>query len=345
MDTNPIDRQPLCNAFVRVMALTLVALASASEAACQSGYTRLVVFGDSLSDYRDSVPNSGTPTGLVQFDARASNGFLWCELVSQRLGVPIDNPAVSGSSAIDVIESQVPLYLGGGSPDPDALFAIMTSGNDLLRAVGPSAEASTQERESFAGAIADNIERSVRALAAAGARSFLVSNALDVARTPEILSEAAPQRAAVRDVAQRINARLATALPALAAELGVEIVAYDFFGFLDDVATDPASFGLQNVTGPLMIEETEMIVGDPAVYFWWDGVHPSGTGHRLLADDIMQTLGAAGCSAADLAAPFGVLSQTDVDAFVSAFFAADPGVASLAPPASVVSQADVDAFV
>ncbi|MEO1511227.1 MAG: hypothetical protein AAFU70_04060, partial [Planctomycetota bacterium] len=51
------------------------------------------------------------------------------------------------------------------------------------------------------------------------------------------------------------------------------------------------------------------------------------------------------CSPADLVEPFGVISQADVDEFVSLFFANDPGVAALAGPTDIVSQADVSAFV
>ncbi|MEL6396120.1 MAG: hypothetical protein AAFQ71_08990 [Planctomycetota bacterium] len=51
------------------------------------------------------------------------------------------------------------------------------------------------------------------------------------------------------------------------------------------------------------------------------------------------------CSPADLAEPYGVLSQADVSEFVSLFFSLDPNVAALASPFDVVSQADVDAFV
>ncbi|MEL6330766.1 MAG: GC-type dockerin domain-anchored protein [Planctomycetota bacterium] len=51
------------------------------------------------------------------------------------------------------------------------------------------------------------------------------------------------------------------------------------------------------------------------------------------------------CSPADLAPPFGVISQADVNEFVNLFFANDPQVAAFAAPFNVVSQADVNAFV
>ncbi|MBZ0171842.1 MAG: hypothetical protein K8E66_05635 [Phycisphaerales bacterium] len=52
----------------------------------------------------------------------------------------------------------------------------------------------------------------------------------------------------------------------------------------------------------------------------------------------------AGCNAADIAEPFGVLDLGDISAFVTAFVAQDP-VADLAPPAGVFDLADLGAFV
>ncbi|MEL6330502.1 MAG: hypothetical protein AAFR38_12665 [Planctomycetota bacterium] len=51
------------------------------------------------------------------------------------------------------------------------------------------------------------------------------------------------------------------------------------------------------------------------------------------------------CSPADLAPPFGVISNADVTAFVNGFFGGDPRVALLAFPHDIISQADVDRFV
>ncbi|MEL6328748.1 MAG: hypothetical protein AAFR38_03725 [Planctomycetota bacterium] len=61
--------------------------------------------------------------------------------------------------------------------------------------------------------------------------------------------------------------------------------------------------------------------------------------------EVITDLGPPPCSPADLAQPFGVISQADVTRFVELFFEDDPRVASLAEPFDVVSQADVDAFV
>ncbi|MEL6330077.1 MAG: hypothetical protein AAFR38_10465 [Planctomycetota bacterium] len=68
-------------------------------------------------------------------------------------------------------------------------------------------------------------------------------------------------------------------------------------------------------------------------------------GANGFAGTINVVLGPAPWGPADLGAPFGTVSQSDVASFVPLFFADDPRVSVLAPPFNVTSQADVDAFV
>ncbi len=66
---------------------------------------------------------------------------------------------------------------------------------------------------------------------------------------------------------------------------------------------------------------------------------------RLFVDDVSVTadLGPAGCNAADLAEPFGVLDLGDITAFVAAFVAMDPSVDF--DGNSVFDLADITAFI
>ncbi|MEL6330002.1 MAG: hypothetical protein AAFR38_10085 [Planctomycetota bacterium] len=78
------------------------------------------------------------------------------------------------------------------------------------------------------------------------------------------------------------------------------------------------------------------------VYFTIETVSGDGV---LVSSDSGADYGPAPCSPADLAEPFGVISQADVAAFVDLFFAGDPKAAAFAEPLDVASQADVSAFV
>jgi hypothetical protein len=54
--------------------------------------------------------------------------------------------------------------------------------------------------------------------------------------------------------------------------------------------------------------------------------------------------GPAGCNAADVAAPYGILDLADISAFVQSFMMQDP-IADIAPPAGVFDLEDLNAFV
>jgi len=67
-------------------------------------------------------------------------------------------------------------------------------------------------------------------------------------------------------------------------------------------------------------------------------------GHGVDNLRIEVTLADQGCSAADLAEPFGVLDLGDTDAFIAAFLSQGL-LADIAPPAGVLDLGDIDAFI
>ena len=63
----------------------------------------------------------------------------------------------------------------------------------------------------------------------------------------------------------------------LTGEPGVRI--FDLFGLVTSIAATPAAFGLTNATdaaGPVP-------GADLSKYFFWDGIHPTATGHAIVA--------------------------------------------------------------
>ncbi|MEM7623099.1 MAG: GC-type dockerin domain-anchored protein, partial [Planctomycetota bacterium] len=70
---------------------------------------------------------------------------------------------------------------------------------------------------------------------------------------------------------------------------------------------------------------------------------------ELVNNGVIEPVGAvvvvdAGCNAADIAAPAGVLNSSDISAFVTAFLAS-AGPADAAPPFGVINASDINAFV
>ncbi len=128
---------------------------------------------------------------------------------------------------------------------------------------------------------------------------------------------------------------------------------YDYSFFLvgsDSGSGDLSEFGTSNtpiagdvisdgstvtLSGTLDINTTQTVI---------DGVADLtlvGTATLIATGDVPPP---AGCNAADIAEPFGVLDLADIQAFVNAFLAQDPA-ADIAPPTGVFDLADLQAFV
>jgi phospholipase/lecithinase/hemolysin len=57
------------------------------------------------------------------------------------------------------------------------------------------------------------------------------------------------------------------------------------FGILHEIVAAPARFGLTNVTGPcIRLNVTAHAFCErPGKFLFWDGIHPTVAGHRILA--------------------------------------------------------------
>ncbi|MEL6395081.1 MAG: hypothetical protein AAFQ71_03690 [Planctomycetota bacterium] len=107
--------------------------------------------------------------------------------------------------------------------------------------------------------------------------------------------------------------------------------------FLSNQVTGNLAFGDDGMGG---IIPAAQLGDDPTMINFEDDVaNPEVAGEQFVV-----LTGTPPCSFADLVAPFGVISQADVSAFVDEFFAGG-SLADLVPPFGVVSQGDVAEFV
>lgn len=74
----------------------------------------------------------------------------------------------------------------------------------------------------------------------------------------------------------------------------------DTFPLLDQVVPDPALFGLTNVKDPGLSLGGVTPCANPNRYLFWDYVHPTETGQRLIADAAIPEPSALALLAADL---------------------------------------------
>ena len=307
---------------VGVAVLAWVVLAPVSPALA-GGPHRFVVFGDSLSDpgnafvllrdvevppFDSLIPDAPYARGAFHF----SNGPTWVEQLSvldhalpsagPALFIPLlfSNYAVGGARArregpFD-LSTQVGLFVRDfrGQGPGGALYIVFVGGNDLRDAldalgVDPTFKTSLAIVASAVAAIRDNL----LTLHAAGARHFLVPNAPDIGLAPAVRLLGA--QVAATFLAGQFNDGLELTLKGLEASLGVRIVRLDVFQALNEIVAAPEAFGLKNVTNPCIVLNTRAhaFCATPGKFLFWDGIHPTAAGHRILAERAKAALRAA----------------------------------------------------
>ncbi len=308
-----MNRQP-----TPVLATTLLyvlALLFSLPAQADRRYSDLVFFGDSLSDPGNAFVLTGEvsrrPFQLIPDAPYAhgghhfSNGPTWAEQFAReqhrRSGPALRRPgrfsnyAVGGARARAEgsvhLATQVALYLGNrGGADPGALYTLLIGGNDLRDALtalasDPSGAGSAAILGEAVTAIADNIA----ALAAAGARHFLVFNGPDLSLAPAVRLQGPLAQGAARLLAMQFNQGLSLALDQLALAFpGIELRRFDLFGLFDAVVANPGEYGFTEVEQTCITPG--VIVGAvckrPRRYLFWDGIHPTRAGHHVIAEAV-----------------------------------------------------------
>ena len=299
--------------------LLILVLQVPGFAAAQTTFSRIVVFGDSLSDSGNAfvfVGEANTPpyAALDQLlipdrpyakgGHHFSNGETWVEQLARpmgfagntrpafrELGTDATNYAVGGARAredgINVdLGFQVTTFLNtfGGTAPADALYVIEFGSNDVRDAL---AAADPTILVSALTSIGDN----VGVLYAAGARKFLVCNAPDISLTPAVrsLGPLAGQFANLLSVS--FNGGLDSLLGSLAVLPGIEIVRVDFFKKLTDIVAAPATFDLSVVDKACVMPNTPPYTcQQPDQFLFWDGVHPTQAVHAIISQEAATAL-------------------------------------------------------
>lgn len=279
-----------------VAALALAACAFAGSASAQT-YNRLVVFGDSLSDNGNLYLISGgtQPPSPPYYQGRFSSGRVWTELLG--FNAANFNGSVTGSinyafggSRTDAstgvpfgMLNQLSRYTAaGGKFGSGDLVTVLGGANDIFQAL-PAAGASASPVAAMTPVVtaaATNVNSLVNTVAGAGAGTILVSNLPKLSLTPQFRGTAAAPLADYS--ASTFNTALQTNLAATAAARpGSNIILMDLFKVGDTLAANPGAFGVTNITQPCFNGAT--VCSNPDSYFYFDGVHPTAAGHRIIA--------------------------------------------------------------
>lgn len=280
-------------------ALAVVAVSAVASAASAQSYGRLVVFGDSLSDNGNLYALTGTPTSPPYYQGRFSNGPVFTELLGFNAGRYTAGAPVTGSvnyafggartdmSAMPPgMRLQLQAYTGaGGVFGPNDLVSVLGGANNLFQAI-PAAGASGNPTGAIApvaqGAAAD-INFIVNSVATAGAGTVLVTNLPRLGITPQFNQGPGLPASPLADYAgTTFNSALLNGLMVTAAnQPNTNIILMDLYKISDPLAANPGRFGLTNARDACFNGVT--VCANPDSYLYWDGVHPTAAGHRLIA--------------------------------------------------------------
>ena len=292
-------------------ALAAAAFGAAATTASAQTYDRLVVFGDSLSDNGNlyAATLGAQPASPPYYQGRFSNGPVFTELLGFTAGRSAAGASVTGSinyayggartdfsvfnpfavpPTVPGMRTQLAAYTGaGGAFDGNDLVSVLGGANNIFQAV-PGAAASPNPTGAIgpvATAAAGEIDLIVDTIAAAGAGTILVGNLPNLAITPQFNQGAfAPAAPLAGYAGTTFNAALLTNLTATAADRpNTNIILMDLYKIGVTLAGSPETFGLTNATDRCFNEATLTVCANPDGYLYWDGVHPTAAGHRLLA--------------------------------------------------------------
>ncbi len=295
-------------------------------------YSAEYVFGDSLSDngnlaeafYRQNFPNP--PSYHDSF----TNGPVAAEVLAGRLGVSLTpslfltgyqdvfglfggasyvagtNYAVAGATAAAAplfggipnanLVQQVAAYglHAGGIADPNALYFVLSGGNDIRQAalnnLGQSAITAGVNAE--VGAIQMLINE--------GARNIMVVNVPNVGVIPEFTQDHPTMATAATTFSQSYDALLSGGLTSLARPSGTTVNLFDLYTFNTNIVANAASYGITDTTDrcftttPLSPAATAACGVNGAnigSYFYWDSIHPTGKVQALAGNAIAAALG------------------------------------------------------
>jgi phospholipase/lecithinase/hemolysin len=285
---------------------TLLLAAVVSTAPCRvalaSNFTGIVAFGDSLSDPGNAsigtlgadpgagyatrnVPGVPFPVGYYTNPQSGSGpAGLWIDQLAAELGVPDPSPFLAplGGTNYAVASSFTAGY-NGLAPGMDAQVA------DFLAAVADNAPSSDLytfwggANDIFDGlnpvTAANNIESEIEAVAADGGKDFLWLNLPPLGATPGLLAEGPPFSTAANLATSEFDAEWAVDINNLDS-LGIDVIGVNVASLFNNVAADPAAYGLTNVTGAC-----DAIAGcNPNTFLYWDAEHPTTEADSLVAN-------------------------------------------------------------
>lgn len=295
-------------AFVRFAVCLL--LAGAPDGCAGAAFTALYAFGDSLTDTGREPAESH-----LHYQGRWSNGPLWVEYLSEKLGLaysPANNYAHSGAQTDDTLKQIVRDFAPPAQPAA-ALYVVFAGGNDFLQTLDENGFNNNRWTAKVAAA-AKNLADAVDALYARGARTILVPNVVDVTVIPLLNQLPGFYRDYLRDKVKDLNAQLASRLAHVAAtRADLRLVPVDFYTLVRRLLRNYRAYGFVEEQVDALSDVTlldKSFDGRGRHYVFWDPVHPSTKSHAIIAQWFYEALVGPQPLAARLVADAGKVNLT-----------------------------------
>jgi outer membrane lipase/esterase len=279
-------------------------------AAIGEHFSKVVVFGDSLSDTGNAfiATRHTIPPSPPFFQGRFSNGPVWVEDLAAALEHDV-TPFLAGgtnfafgSAQTSGLLLQVSLFLLTNrlQADPQALYIVWGGATDIRQAVRAVVEGGSDQPAAVAAmrAAVRNIAKVLRLLALAGAKDVLVPNVPDIGLIPETTALDHPDAVPLASTLTGIfNAALEDVLDTMESRVGLRVIRLDTFALFEAVRAHPETFGFANITDGCLdgdpLTFTTVCSEDVAVqnsHVFWDNQHPTTAAHALLAENAIAAL-------------------------------------------------------
>lgn len=307
-------------------------LAAASAVQARE-FSNLYVFGDSLSDAGTFAAAIGAPASVAKFTTNpnsvwvqnlaASYGKTASSAYSTAGGVyaanATGNDFAIGGARVDLqpgvltgalapmaatlppVNAQVTSFLSRGAVDSNALYVVWAGANDIFTqagGVGLGLPVGTALSNLQTAAAAEGAQ--IARLQAAGVKNLIVLGVPNIGQTPYGTASGAAAAGLLSTMSNAYNAALATTLA------GKNVLYFDSAAALSAVVSSPARFGITNTANEACGVGTSSLGCVPGVtagavsaaqaagYLFADGVHPTGTTHKIISDWIYSTLETTG---------------------------------------------------
>lgn len=276
-------------------AVFLAVVVWAGPARDHAPFSKLVVFGDSISDNGNlfAVTQGAIPPAPYYVNGHFSNGQVWVEYLADQLGLgdQLEDHAFGGACSgrdsyvgfkygipgLPGLQDEIDMFAlaSGGRADPRALYVVQAGANDIFLWTESGMPTALAD---FADQVASNIAETVARLKKMGARHILVVDVADLGLTPDAHSTGFEDLLSF--VTQTVNTAVAARLKTGRHGPGSGVDLFSLYASMHAIVDDMALFGFTNVTYPYLL----VLAGDPDAFLFWDGVHPTTMGHGALAD-------------------------------------------------------------